>query len=179
MRTYLTQERERIVAETKQADAYANRIWEHSLYQSCYDKIAECERTRTFCRHDMAHFLDVARLAEIFNLQERLEIPKKLIYGAALLHDIGRHEQYLDGISHEIASAKIAPDILRDCGYTQEEINDIVDAILMHRNKAVESEPTLGGILYRADKMSRSCFACKQEKACNWKMDKKNNKLQY
>lgn len=172
-------DRSRVVSATKEPDCHANRILQHSVYRECYEKIVQCEKNRIFCHHDMVHFLNVARLAEIFNLQEDLQISKKLVYGAALLHDIGRFEQYLEGIPHEEASARIAPSILRECGYLSEEIDTIVDAISNHRNKDVEKEPNLRGILYRADKMSRSCFACAAEAQCDWKKDKKNLQLKY
>lgn len=171
--------REDIVTASKQPNEYVNQIIRHAVYVDCYQRIVSCEKDRIFCHHDMVHFLDVARLAEIFNLQEALGIEKKLIYGAALLHDIGRYEQYLNGTPHEVASARIAPAILTECGYLPEEIDEIVDAIRQHRNKEVECEPNLRGILYRADKMSRSCFACPVEAQCDWKKEKKNLFLKY
>ena len=39
-------------------------------------------------------FWNVARLMYIYALEEHLELPKELIYAAALLHDIGRAQQY-------------------------------------------------------------------------------------
>ena len=60
--------------------------------------------TRIFCGHDMAHFLDVARLAYLFNLEENLKLEKEEIYTAALLHDVGRFVQYEDGTPHQLAS---------------------------------------------------------------------------
>ena len=115
----------------------------------------------------------------IINLEEKLEIPRELIYGAALLHDIGKHRQYEEGIPHEQASAEIAPEILRDCSFDEKETGVIVDAIAQHRNSAVFSEKNLRGVLYRADKASRPCFACKAEADCNWKGNKKNLKIVY
>ncbi|MFQ9392946.1 MAG: HD domain-containing protein [Lachnospiraceae bacterium] len=73
------------------------------LYRTCLSKIALFERDRIFCGHDMAHFLDVARLAYIFNLEENLGIEKEEIYTAALLHDVGRFVQYEDGTPHQLA----------------------------------------------------------------------------
>lgn len=137
------------------------------------------EEGRRFCHHDMGHFLDVARLAMIFALQEGQPLPEEMIYAAALLHDIGRWRQYEDGTPHEKASALLAPEILAESGFTKEEIEQILSAILNHRNAAVKKERTLDGILYRADKMSRSCFCCEAEKECDWKGDKKNFTLQY
>lgn len=137
------------------------------------------EEGRRFCHHDMGHFLDVARLAMIFNLQEGLPLQEEMIYAAALLHDIGRWRQYEDGTPHEKASALLAPEILAESGFTEEEAGQILTAILDHRNAAVRQDRTLSGILYRADKMSRSCFCCEAEAECDWKGDKKNLVLQY
>ena len=60
-----------------------NGILKDPLYRTCLSKIALFERDRIFCGHDMAHFLDVARLAYIFNLEENLGIEKEEIYTAA------------------------------------------------------------------------------------------------
>ena len=156
-----------------------DRILNHPLFQENIRENMTAEAERCFCRHDMVHFLDVARIGMIINLEEKLEIPRELIYGAALLHDIGKHRQYEEGIPHEQASAEIAPEILRDCSFDEKETGVIVDAIAQHRNSAVFSEKNLRGVLYRADKASRPCFACKAEADCNWKGNKKNLKIVY
>ena len=78
-----------------------NRILEHDGYQECLRKNETAEKDRRFCRHDMAHFLDVARIAWILNLQEEAGAEQELIYAAALLHDCGRWRQYEDGTPHE------------------------------------------------------------------------------
>lgn len=156
-----------------------NKILRHELFQRYMEKNRRAEENRRFCRHDMGHFLDVARLAMIFNLQQGLAIPEELIYGAALLHDIGRWRQYEDGMPHEKASALLAPEILSDCGFTQQETEQILSAISSHRDERIKDERTLNGILYRADKMSRSCFCCEMEKECDWKGSRKNLVLQY
>lgn len=151
-----------------------NRILRHEVFQQHMRENEAAERDRVFCHHDMAHFLDVARIAMILNLQEGVGLPRDMIYGAALLHDIGRHEQYKEGTPHETASARIAPDILADCGYGPEEIREIAEAIALHRDSATVERQDLAGILYRADKASRACFACKASGQCSWKEDRKN-----
>lgn len=156
-----------------------DRILNHKLYAEHMRLNEEAEADRSFCRHNMGHFLDVARIAMILNGEEELGIAKDIIYAAALLHDIGRHMQYEDGTPHEQASAEIAPDILIDCGYQAAEAEVIIQAIRLHRTKAIADEPSLSGILYRADKASRPCFACKAESLCNWKKDKKNLTIKY
>lgn len=137
------------------------------------------EADRRFCRHDMAHLLDVARIGRIMALEEGLEVSRELLYGAALLHDLGKHRQYGEGIPHEQAGVVIAERILRDCGYDDYETSVIKDAILQHRNAAVSGERNLRGLLYRADKASRACFACQAEADCDWKGNKKNLRLMY
>ena len=49
-----------------------DRILKHSLFRSCVEKTRERERDRIFCRHDMEHFLAVARIAQILNLKKKL-----------------------------------------------------------------------------------------------------------
>lgn len=154
-----------------------NRILKNEIYSECLEQIRQCERERIFCHHDMAHFLDVARMAHLINLEEHMGVSKERIYAAALLHDIGRHLQYREGISHEIASAQIAPDILKACDFSEEEIREITEAIASHRNASVQSRKDLTGLIYRADKLSRSCFGCEAEPLCDWKKEKKNLEL--
>lgn len=151
-----------------------NRIRQHDSYKEYLYLNEEAEKEREFCRHDMAHFLDVARIAQILNLKEGQQVEEELIYASALLHDIGRHMQYADGTPHEKASAMLAPSILKDCGFHEEEITAIIGAIESHRRKESAEVPGLDGLLYRADKQSRACFACKAEAKCDWKVDKKN-----
>ncbi len=156
-----------------------DRILEDPVFQDHLEKNAEAEADRIFCRHDMAHFLDVARIGVIIAWEERLDIDRELIYGAALLHDIGKHLQYEKGIPHQKASAGIAPEILSACGFKGKETSVIVDAILGHRDCASAGERNLRGVLYRADKASRPCFSCPASSQCSWSDDKKNNRIRY
>lgn len=149
-----------------------NGIWRHPRYQECVKRIQELEADRRFCRHTPEHFLDVARLAWILALESGVSLDRELVYGAALLHDIGRHLQYEKGIPHEEASAGIAEEILRDCGFSREESETILQAIRGHRTR--QEGKDFPALLYRADKLSRSCFSCPAEAECNWPKDKKN-----
>lgn len=156
-----------------------NRILLNPTYKICISKISDFERTRRFCGHDMVHFMDVARLAYLFNLEENLKIEKELIYAAALLHDVGRFVQYENGTPHQTAGVPLAEKIMTECGFSGEEKRIILHAIANHRNPEVKKEKNLTGIIYRADKMSRSCFGCKAEAECNWSSEKKNLKIEY
>lgn len=156
-----------------------DRIMEHPVYVENLLKNMAAEADRDFCRHDMAHFLDVARIGTIISLEKGISIDRELVYGAALLHDIGKHRQYAEGIPHEQASAVIAGEILEDCGFTKQETVRITEAIEAHRDISVSQEQSLRGLLFLADKASRPCFVCRAEGECNWKKDKKNLKIRY
>ena len=159
-----------------------DKILQHELYKEYVGKIELAERDREFCKHDMVHFLDVCRLAMVLYLKEQADakdIKEEWIYAAGILHDIGRWQEYEEGIRHEVASSQLAPAILRGCDFFEEEIEEICTAIGNHRNKDIKDQSSLSGILYRADKMSRPCFSCKAEKICNWDKNKKNLQIQY
>lgn len=151
-----------------------NQIISHPLWQENMQKIRELEQTRIFCRHDADHLLDVARLAYIENLEQNLGISRERIYGAALLHDLGRAKQYEDGTPHDIAGGELAEKILKDCGFSDEDRREIVEAISGHRNTQTGENEGLSGLLYRADKASRQCLFCSARKDCNWSDEKKN-----
>lgn len=150
----------------------------HPLYQQHYRKIQELEREREYCHHDIEHFLDVARIAYIRNLELHLEYDKELIYLVALLHDIGKDRQYLDQVPHEISSAEIAEAILGDLsiGSSAEEINWILQSIRGHRREK-EAMTEAQKLFYWSDKRSRKCFACPVKDSCNWNLEEKNMEI--
>ena len=78
-----------------------------------------------------------------------------------------------------VSYTHLAPEILKACGVNDEETGVIVTAISRHRDPEAAKEKNLNGILYRADKASRACFACEAEKDCNWKDGKKNLTIKY
>lgn len=155
-----------------------NSVLLNKLYIECLDKNAEKEKPRTFCHHNLEHFLAVARIAYIISLERKLKFEKHIIYVAALLHDIGRWKQYQDGTPHEIASSQLALEILKECEFGGAEIETIINCIISHR-KTHESLETLSDIIYYADKKSRNCFCCLAKKECNWSDEKKNLHIEY
>ncbi len=157
-----------------------NAILSHPLYLRCYERLEELEKERIFCRHQMPHLLDVARIAYILNLEQDLGIEKEEIYAAAILHDIGKYAQYEDGTPHEQSGEKIASEILDslsgETAFSREEKRRILTAIRGHRRLRADAEP-LERLLCTSDKMSRTCFACPAESACDWSAEKKNMEL--
>lgn len=156
-----------------------DRILNHVFFQESMAKTEAFEKDRAYCRHDLGHCLDVARIAYLYCLEQGIPISKDMIYGAALLHDIGRFRQYETASSHALESAKAAPEILKDCGYRESEIEEIVRAIACHNSFQEGSEENLTKILYWADKKSRLCFQCKARESCNWPEEKKNKTCIY
>lgn len=157
-----------------------NAILAHPLYRECYARLEELEKDRIFCRHQMTHLLDVARIAYISNMEQGLGIEKEVIYAAALLHDIGKHVQYEDGTPHEQSGEKIASEILGSLSekdaFSDEENRMILTAIRGHR-RLREDADVLEKLLYTSDKASRMCFACPAEGECDWSTEKKNMEL--
>ena len=172
-------------------------IYRHPVFQERFQKLQAAEQERSFCRHTLAHLIDVARLMYIYALEENYAVSKDLIYAAALMHDIGRMDQIECGTPHEQAGAALCGIILLECGYSPAEIAQIKDAILHHRHGTAEQcrdmgqadcghdrcsgedAYLLGELLYRADKQSRNCYACAEIQACNWKTETMNLTIEY
>ena len=149
-----------------------DRIIQNPQYVDTLKRLQVLETDRIFCRHDISHFMSVARLMWIEVLEQQLPVDREVVYAAALLHDIGRVAQMEHGIPHEQASAEFAQQILPDAGFNEEELNEVTAAILSHRKDCSVSE--LGKILYQADKRSRDCWCCSASNLCNWPEEKKN-----
>ena len=157
-----------------------NAIITHPVYREYYDRLEVLEERRPFCCHQMAHLLDVARIAYIRSLEDHLDLDKEVIYAAAVLHDIGKSLQYEKNIPHEISGAEIAEKILNSLpeatAFSTVEIQMILTAIRGHRKPREDAEP-LERLLYESDKASRTCFACPAEQECDWSIEKKNMEI--
>ena len=153
-----------------------NCILNDEKYMYYLKRNKEFEKGRKFCKHNLKHFLDVARIALSLNLEENLNFEKELIYTTAILHDIGKSFQYENGTPHEIASWEISRDFLEAYKFDKEEIEIIKQGILGHRDKRSEG---FSGLIYRADKISRLCITCKAKSECNWSDEKKNSRIYY
>ncbi|MGE5628103.1 MAG: HD domain-containing protein [Solirubrobacterales bacterium] len=156
----------------------ANLILNNEKYKKVIHAIELFEIDRKFCRHDISHFMDVARISYILVLENNINIDKEIVYAAALLHDIGRGIQYRDGVPHDLAGLTLAEEILTETGFNEEEKFTILNAIKYHRsdNKDVNNFNT---IFSKSDKLSRNCFNCLEIKNCNWNDEKKNFFIQY
>ncbi len=130
---------------------------------------SRAEENRIFCRHSMDHLLAVARLTYLLLLENgETLVDKELAYAAALLHDIGRHEEYSTGVDHALKSAELAGPLLLRAGFSVEERDFIGQAIAQHRVKDISppNRSPLSAALSKADQLSRACFACSAKTNC-------------
>lgn len=156
---------------------YANRILKNEYYQDQLHRLCELEKDRIFCRHNMEHFLNVARIAMILCGQKRIRLNADIIYSAALLHDIGRIQEYTDGIEHDIASQTTAAEILDSIDCPREISEKIISLIAGHRKTGLQPD-TPEAIFSKADKLSRNCFECDARSQCKWQKDKMNLEIE-
>ena len=156
------------------------QIMKHPVYRSQQSRIEQLEKERIFCRHGVEHALDVARIFYILTLEQGMSYQKDVVYGTAILHDIGRAVQYEENRAHHEAGAELANAILSECGYEDGEIAIMVEAIRLHHTRP-QTDQKLGfaDLLYQADKMSRPCFSCKAYKECYWEQEKRNLNVKY
>ena len=155
----------------------ANKILQNERYLRLIRQLEELEKDRIFCGHNMEHFINVARLTVMLCSEKNIKTDTDVIYSAALLHDIGRVEEYTSGGPHDKAGAEIAAEILEEVGCPKDKKAEIVKLILSHRRSDSEKS-TLEAVFYTADKKSRLCFCCKAQDMCNWSEDKKNKKVE-
>ncbi len=157
------------------------KILTDDIFLQTLDSIENAENKRIFCCHGIEHLADVARIGYIISLENNTGISKDIIYAACLLHDIGRAFEYENGIPHSQAGADISRKILIKCGYTEDEILLITNAICQHGHDILPPEQitSLKDILYKADKLSRLCFRCPASEQCNWQESQKNSTLIY
>ncbi|MFT8347397.1 HD domain-containing protein [Clostridium saccharoperbutylacetonicum] len=153
-----------------------NSILNDEQYIYYLKTIKKLEKGRKFCKHNLKHFLDVARIAQLINLEENLGFEREIIYVTAILHDIGKWIQYENGTPHEIASWELAEEFLEAYSFSGEESEIIKQGILGHRNKSSQG---FSGLIYKADKLSRLCVSCKAKAECNWSDEKKNLEILY
>lgn len=119
-------------------------------------KIIDFVRKKLSVSNKGAHTLDHTKRVYALSMQigEGLPISKKVVQAAALLHDVGRPTESEEGVSHSILSGEMSKPLLLELGYTEPEIEQIVDAIRTHRfSEGIEPNSLEGKILSDADKL--------------------------
>ena len=155
-----------------------NCILNNEKYKKIVHIIEMFEIDREFCKHDINHFMDVARIAYILVLENHIDINKEIVYATALLHDIGRGIQYRHGAPHDVAGIALAEEIMTETGFGEGEKTIILNAIKYHRNEN-GSIIDFNSLFSKSDKLSRNCFNCKETEKCKWNDERKNYYLIY
>lgn len=155
-----------------------NKLISDPVFQEYMDKIAGDEEERAFCRHTLDHALTVARITYAYLLERHSPLSKEVVYGAGLLHDIGRFIEYETGKDHAESGAELAEPLLERATFTPEERKIILRAIREHRKDPGEKLSELGRALALADDWGRNCRSCKAQKGC-YKFDPAMLKLIY
>lgn len=102
--------------------------------------------------HTLDHTMRVFSLC--LRLSEGLQVNRRVLEAASLLHDIGRPQEISTGISHSIVSGQMSRGILTETGYSEREIEQVVAAIRTHRfSEGIEPTSLEGEILSDADKI--------------------------
>ena len=153
-----------------------NRILSNPLFMQYMEINQAAEAGSAFCKHDVSHMLDVARIAQLYNIKKRLGFSIELIYAAALLHDITKGLQIMEGVPHNESAIAPSTKILQDAEFCTDEVECVIAAILNHRKGPKKSTKfyAFSRLIYKADKLSRNCFLCKCT-SCDW--SHKNSKL--
>lgn len=154
----------------------SNIIFNLPSIQELLHELKTLEDDRIYCRHNLTHFLDVARICYILCLENNVSVSKDVIYSAALLHDLGRAYEYKNGTPHDLASIEIAKEALPHTSFNESDKSLVLSAIEHHRTKS--DSLNFESLFYRADKLSRDCYNCKAHD-CKWDDHKKNLEIKY
>lgn len=156
-----------------------NKLLDNKSYFLYMEKINCLEKERIFCKHGFEHGLSVARIAYSYLLEKgEIRLGKEVIYAAALLHDIGRWVEYQTGEDHAVASARLALPLLKECGFSPEEIQIILVGITEHRQHHDDGLSLLGEALAIADDWARDCRYCPAQNQC-YKFSPAMNEIVY
>lgn len=153
-------------------------ILKDPVYAEYINHNATAGKDDPFCKHDLAHMVDVARIAYILILERQdliffiqnaglsgREAAKEVIYATGLLHDIGKWKEYEAGVDHAAYGARLARELLTRAEFDENEIKVIARAIFEHRNISQEMS-FLGERMHRADNLSRACSQCLEKDNC-------------
>lgn len=144
-------------------------ILEHELFVNNMKKCMDYEKERIYCKHDIYHSFDVARICYIIILENKMNYSRELVYALALLHDIGRARQYEFGEKHNEVGSELAAIIMHDVGFQVQEISLVKNVILEHSGEHILEPPSsLDKGFFQADFLARKCMWCNAKKTCKW-----------
>ena len=148
----------------------SGRTYDMDLLDRAYEVAAKAHdgQLRRSGEPYISHPLNVAKLLVELGMDSQS-------VAAALLHDIGRLQQYETGEDHAAAGIRTAQEILRDTAFDEQEQQAILQAVGKHRKG--DAAHVLAQLLCEADDASRMCFACAAQDTCYWPEHRKNNTI--
>lgn len=155
---------------------YVERLLADTDYLEQMKLLEELEKERRFCRHGLSHVLDVARIAWIEVLEQHLPFEKEEIYLVALLHDMGRIQEYQEGIPHHVSGVMQTEIFLDKISYPAEKRSRMMSVVEKHREKDKLNDDFIN-IIKQADNSSRNCFYCEVSSECKWSTERKNKTI--
>ena len=167
---------------------YTEKLLQNPGFRKIQAEIRQWEITRIYCHHELAHSMDVARMAWIYFLEDcqkehlflepmQLEEKKDFIYVCALLHDIGRAKQYETGVHHSVGGQALAECLLLAIGAPETWKDPVLHIVAGHHacGRTDESERQIAGYIDRADHDCRPCFLCEGRDTCKWGQKEQNH----
>ena len=158
---------------------YINALLNKTSYLEDLKTLEDLEKDRPYCHHDFEHLLAVARIASLMAQENHADFAKEDIYLAALLHDMGRIEEYQNKGEHHLASVNRAKKYFEQIGLPACRQDLILKAIGNHRHQEDDAIGAFSLLLKKADKLSRNCFICPAKESCYWSDEKKNHSIIY
>jgi len=115
----------------------------------------KCLKQDACSAHNMDHVMRVYNLA--MKIAKKEKVDKEVIQAAVLLHDIGGPKERNDHtgkVDHAAESAKMAKPLLKELGYSDKKIKQILDCIMSHRYRSNNRPKTKEAkIVFDADKL--------------------------
>ena len=157
------------------------KILSDERYIDKLNTIDNIESNRCYCKHNITHSREVARILSDLSKERELDNYDELSMIMGYLHDIGRADDY-EGMHNE-CSSEFARVLLEEYGLDEDSINLICYAIDNHSGRmpiddiykciqenTVEDriEDTWAKLLRIADQLSRDCYKCEVASTCRW-----------
>lgn len=152
--------------------SYLARLLALESYRQALRALEDQEADRIYCKHNLDHFLDVARVTMLVCADFDIPADKDVVYLAALMHDLGRLDK--GQADHPVASAQLADQWLEAIDFPADRRPEVIRLIEGHgwRGPAVPSN--LLEAFSLADSLSRPCYQCPATDSCHWPADRKN-----
>lgn len=152
--------------------SYIARLMALESYRQALTALERREADRIYCKHDLDHFLDVARITLLLCQAHNIEADRDSVYLAALMHDLGRLDR--DEADHNVAGSVLAAQWLDAIGFPKDRQEVVLTLIEEHGWPGKKAPANLSEAFSLADSYSRACYYCPAADSCFWPPERKN-----